>query len=176
MDKDSDTYGSLTRLGHYQANCIAKRLTDYPVDKIHSSSLLRAKETALSVIEKFSNLQLKSHHLLKEGLPYVPAPLIKQKKLDKVQIKMDKERMDQAFNVFFAPNKKETEKHEVLICHGNIIRYFICKCLGVPIEAWSNFEIFECSLSIVKVSSQGKIVVKSVGETGHIPVLKRTIL
>jgi len=176
MDKESSSYGSLTKLGHYQAGCIAKRLKELPISKIHSSSLLRAKETALTVVEKFSDLELKSHHSLKEGLPYVPSAVIKRKNLDKLQIKLDKERMEKAFKSFFKANKKEEIKHEALICHGNIIRFFLCKSLGVPIEAWSNFEVYQCSLSVIKITKEGKMVVKSVGESGHIPLVKRTII
>lgn len=176
LDKESEQYGSLNKLGYYQAGCVAKRLQDYPIGKIHSSSLTRAKQTALSIIEKFSELEIKSHHILKEGLPYVPNSVIKQKKIDKAQIKMDRERMEQAFEVFFKKTLKSEDKHELLVCHGNIIRFFICKALRVPIEAWSNFELNHCSLSIVKIKPDGKMTVVCVGEVGHIPVLKQTIV
>ncbi len=176
MDKASETYGSLTKLGHYQAVCAAKRLAEYPVTAIHSSSLNRAKETALSIVEKFSGISLKSHHLLKEGLPYVPNVIIKERRLDKYAIKHDKERMEKAFNGFFTPHKIEGDKHEVLVCHGNIIRFFLCKALDVPIEAWTKFEIFECSISVIKIKPDGRCLVQSFAEVGHIPLEKRSIL
>ena len=176
MDKDSDTYGSLTKLGHYQSVCAAKRLAEYPISAIHSSSLDRAKETALSIVEKFSGIEIRSHHLLKEGLPYVPNSIIKERRLDKQAIKLDKERMDKAYKAFFNGTKEEGDKHVALICHGNIIRYFICKALNVPVEAWTKFEIFECSITIVKVKPNNLCIVQSFAEIGHIPIQKRSIL
>ena len=176
MEKEAANYGSLTKLGHYQSVCIAKRLKEYPIDVIHSSSVNRAKETALAVMEKFSGAKLLSHQLLKEGLPYVPTAIIKERNLDKQAIKLDKERMTQAYAKFFVPNKKKESKHEALICHGNIIRYFMCRALGVPIEAWTKFEIYECSLTIIKIKEDGKSTVISFGDIGHIPREKRTVL
>jgi len=176
MDKQSETYGSLTKLGHYQAVCAAKRLSEYPVSAIHSSSLNRAKETALSIMEKFSGITLKSHHLLKEGLPFVPNVIIKERGLDKYAIKHDRERMEKAYKEFFTPYKKDGDKHEVFVCHGNIIRFFLCKALDVTIEAWTKFEIFECSVSAIKIKPDGRTLVQSFAETGHIPLEKRSIL
>lgn len=176
MDKASENYGSLTKLGQFQAICAAKRLAEYPVTAIHSSSLNRAKETALSVLEKFTGIILKSHHLLKEGLPFVPNEIIKERGLDKYAIKHDRERMEKAYKEFFTPHKREGDKHEVFVCHGNIIRFFICKSLQVSIEAWTKFEIFEGSITVIKVKPNGSCLVQSFAEVGHIPLEKRSIL
>lgn len=66
------------------------------------------------------------------------------------------------------------EKHEALICHGNIIRYLVTKALGVDTSKWINFDIFQCSISTVSIEANGKLRLITFGEIGHISPGKRT--
>ena len=174
MDKSKDNYGTLTPLGHKQAKLTAKRLKEHPIEKINSSTLERAKQTTMHVVGEFPKKDIDSHLLLKEGLPYLPDSVLKEKKIGKNHVKQDRERMETAFQIFFVPFLKEGEFHEALICHGNLIRFFVCTALEVPIEAWTKFDIYECSITVIRIKQEGRISVLSVGEIGHIPVEERT--
>ena len=36
---------------------------------------------------------------------------------------------------------------EVIVGHGNVIRYFFCRALQLPPEVWLRFSTFNCSIS-----------------------------
>jgi serine/threonine-protein phosphatase PGAM5 len=40
-------------------------------------------------------------------------------------------------------------KHEfeIIVCHANVIRYFFCRALQLPPEAWLRLCVFNCSLT-----------------------------
>ncbi|MGE0171373.1 MAG: histidine phosphatase family protein [Oligoflexales bacterium] len=60
------------------------------------------------------------------------------------------------------------------VCHGNVIRYFVTKVLGMKPSEWTQFSIGQCSLTTVRVSAKGTFTLESYGEVGHIPVSQRT--
>ncbi len=176
MDKDHKEYGSLTPLGRYQARRVGSRLNQHEVSVIHVSTMKRAQETGELILEKLDSSKSRNCRLIVEGIPEFPEKLIRQKKLKKSQLKKTKARMNQAFKKYFEPYKGKGEKHEALICHGNIIRYLVVKALGVDTSKWINFDIFQCSISTVSIEADGKLRLVTFGEIGHIPVEKRTHL
>ena len=36
---------------------------------------------------------------------------------------------------------------EIIVGHGNVIRYFFCRALQLPPEVWLRFSTFNCSIS-----------------------------
>jgi serine/threonine-protein phosphatase PGAM5 len=80
-----------------------------------------------------------------------------------------------AFSRYFTrPRRKE--RREVLVCHGNIIRYFICRALGIPPETWGRLNSHNCSISAVAIYPDGFMMVESYNDVGHLPerLLTRT--
>jgi serine/threonine-protein phosphatase PGAM5 len=61
------------------------------------------------------------------------------------------------------------ERHELLVCHGNVIRYLVTKSLGVDTKAWLEMSVGHASLTVVRVEADGTFKVISVGDVGHIP-------
>jgi probable phosphoglycerate mutase len=59
------TDGGLTEKGYIQANIVAKRLNDFDIDVIYSSSLLRTLETS-NCINKYKNIDIIKRDGLKE--------------------------------------------------------------------------------------------------------------
>ena len=39
------------------------------------------------------------------------------------------------------------QEYEIVVAHGNVIRYMVCRALQLPPEAWLRFSTFNCSLT-----------------------------
>ncbi len=177
MDKDHRNHGGLTVLGRYQARRVGQRLSEYDVSMIHVSTMKRAQETWRSIAQRLDSVKSRNCELLVEGIPELPKIFLKKSKITKTtktNMMNTKARMNRAFKKYFQPYKGKGEKHEALICHGNIIRYFVMKALGVDTSKWINLSIFQCSISTVSIDEKGKIRLATFGEIGHIPTEKRT--
>jgi serine/threonine-protein phosphatase PGAM5 len=57
---------------------------------------------------------------------------------------------------------------EIIVGHGNVIRYFVCRGLQLPPEAWLRFSVFNCSITYMVISPAGYVSVRSLGDTGHL--------
>ena len=67
-------------------------------------------------------------------------------------------------------DKEQKEKHEfdIIVCHGNVIRYFFCRALQLPPEAWLRLSIFNCSLTYLMVMPNGRVSCRMLGDIGHL--------
>jgi len=63
------------------------------------------------------------------------------------------------------PSAQE-ETHEIVICHGNVIRYSILRLLQLPPEAWLRFSLYNGSLTRVEIRSDGLCSVRYVSDAG----------
>jgi serine/threonine-protein phosphatase PGAM5 len=79
-----------------------------------------------------------------------------------------KQRFDTAFAKFVVP-ATNAERNDVLVCHGNVIRYFIAKALGIDARLYANFSVANASLTILRVRRDGSVLVMAVGDAGHMP-------
>jgi broad specificity phosphatase PhoE len=41
----------------------------------------------------------------------------------------------------------EGDSYDVVVCHGNVIRYFVCRALQLPPEGWLKLATFNCGLT-----------------------------
>lgn len=89
-------------------------------------------------------------------------------------------RIENAFKKYFhrAPPPEEddngettTTKHEfeIIVCHANVIRYFFCRALQLPPEAWLRLCTFNCSLTYLTIRPTGTVSCRMLGDVGHIP-------
>lgn len=59
-------------------------------------------------------------------------------------------------------------EYDVVVCHGNVIRYFALRALQLPPEAWLRLCTYNCSLTHIKVRPSGSVSLISLGDTGHL--------
>lgn len=168
----------LTKLGRKQAKYASKRLKDEKIDRIVHSTMPRAIETA-SIIKKELGYKrkLESCDSLCECVPGFPKELRKEFGFtDEKKLKLHKAQADRAFKKYFQSPKKNSV--EVLVCHGNIIRYLICRLLEIDTLTWRKLDIQQCGISIIEVRSSGPNpkVVLSHNDVGHIPKNERTFV
>ena len=112
--------------------------------------------------------------LLSEGAPYPPEPPTSFRPEHKWFA--DGARIEAAFRKYFhrAEPEQEKDSYEVIICHANVIRYFVCRAMQIPPEAWLRMSLKHASLTFVSIRPSGKVSVRGVGEAGHFPPEKLT--
>lgn len=152
--------GGLTAIGRDQARHTAELLSGYDVDLAVCSTLRRAVETA-AIFTEVSGQKFKRSSLLQEGFPTrVPGR--------KLQGPLDKERLDEAFEKYIRPGKKRRSV-ALLVCHGNVIRHFVCRALKIPIARWLQLGTNHGAVTRIVVQSDGRMGVASFNESSHFP-------
>eukprot|EP00581_Thalassiosira_minuscula_P008958 CAMPEP_0183707838 /NCGR_PEP_ID=MMETSP0737-20130205/4281_1 /TAXON_ID=385413 /ORGANISM="Thalassiosira miniscula, Strain CCMP1093" /LENGTH=506 /DNA_ID=CAMNT_0025935569 /DNA_START=10 /DNA_END=1530 /DNA_ORIENTATION=- len=63
---------------------------------------------------------------------------------------------------------------EIIVCHANVIRYFFCRALQLPPEAWLRLCTFNCSLTYFTIRPTGTVSCRMLGDIGHLPYDKCT--
>jgi serine/threonine-protein phosphatase PGAM5 len=159
----------LTATGQEQAERTAQILVHVPFTAIYTSPLTRAVETAQVIARQHPRLHLQQSELLKEitpPLPYIALKNLKDVSLEDIQ--KDRIQAESAFLTFFRP-AGDSDEYEALICHGNLIRYFVCRALQISPLIWMNFETYNCSYSLVEIDPHGNMILLSYNESGHLP-------
>ncbi len=153
----------LTARGREQARLTGRALANEPIGKVLSSSLVRARETAELVTTELG-LPFKTSYRLAEGVPTAA----KGSNATAAQIALDATRLDGAWNRYFQPAKADTT--DVIVCHANVIRYFICRALRIRTTTWTRFFSNHCGITRIFVKGSGSTRILSYNETVHLPV------
>lgn len=169
-DERPDSVGmSLTPLGVAQVRLVANRLRSMPVTftSIETSRLTRARESARVVAAEFPELSVRSTPVLNECTPPTWRADV-MADLDSTEATDCREQLDRAF-AEFASAPSDSGRHDILVCHGNVIRYFVTKTLNVDTMAWLGMGIGNASLTIIQVKTDGTSRLMGFSDVGHIP-------
>lgn len=196
-----DSYGpGLTLLGWKQAHLTARRLASLKIDVIYTSSLRRTMETARIIALEFESIPIRPSALLWECIPAIPEYALDWHRAhpnadtDKVKVPVEVkpwvglwgeetslkeieegfEQAHTAWEKYFTPVRGK-DRHEIIVCHGNLMRYFVMRALMVPPEAWQNTDIYNCGISEIVVNGDGKIMLLSHNDNGHLPNEMKTL-
>lgn len=61
------------------------------------------------------------------------------------------------------------DRYRIVVCHANIIRWFVCKALGVdPDGTWGRMRYNHCGISAFEIDSVGNVQLAYVNQTGHL--------
>ncbi len=162
--------GSLTAVGIAQAQATAEHLRYTAFDVVYVSTLRRAQETADLIVSHHPTVPVEKTADLVESVPSIPAMLLDVvKDLSSKQIAAEQQRIAAAFSRFFVPAPGEDDVQDLIICHGNLIRYFVCRVLAASLDMWVNLEIANCGISRVEVRPNGRMVLVAHNEHHHIP-------
>jgi len=165
--------GALTALGRKQATRTAEALRRLGVRVVWTSTLLRAEQTASIVVAKHPRARLKRSRLLCEVIPTkLPRHVKLRIPIDAAHVKGDRVRADRAFAALFRSARKEST--EIVVCHGNLIRYFVCRALGIERTLWTRLDSTHCGLTEFRVLPRGVVRVVRYNDVGHIPLAMRT--
>jgi serine/threonine-protein phosphatase PGAM5 len=153
--------GSLTHKGEAQSQLTAEALKSLPFSLIYYSPVLRATQTAEIIAAQLGDAKQIEHEALREDLTAE-------------QVSDCAEKLDAAFRYYFRPSELEHDVYEMLVCHGNVIRYFVSRVLKLHSDGWSNMMINNCGISRVLVDHDGEMYLISHNDIGHLPEELRT--
>ena len=167
-DDEDYTGNALIPLGVAQARLAGARLSSLPVTMtaLYSSPMTRAKQTGAVIAEDFPELELQQSPLIAECTPTTRRTDIMET-LEEGEAEECEEQLDKAFTEFFKASMNGP-KHEVLICHGNAIRYLVTRVLGVDTTAWLGMGIGHPSITVIQVKPDGALKLLSYADVGHI--------
>ena len=66
------------------------------------------------------------------------------------------------------PPRVSQHEYDIVVCHGNVIRYMALRALQLPPEAWLRLCTYNCSLTHLKIRPTGSVSMISLGDTGHL--------
>ena len=174
-ERDPDVGKELVPLGIAQTRLLSSRLKSMGVEfnSLTSSTMTRARQTAMLINEDFPWLELKQSKLIRECTP----PTWREDIMaDEYETDLNEcvKNLETAFKEFFIPSPDEGEKHDIIVCHGNVIRYFVTKVLKVDTMSWLQMSITNCSLTIIRIMPDGTMKLDAFSDYGHIPENMRT--
>ena len=166
--------GSLTDLGRRQAELTAERFSAMPIDIIFHSGLRRARETAEIIASRLPGVNVCESALLRECIPCIPLGYEAAfASLTREQVQRDAQQAREAYEAHFTP-APDADRHDLLVCHGNIILYFMLRALGAPVGLWVNAGTYHCGVGEVWVRADGRTSLVTHNDCGHLPPELRT--
>jgi serine/threonine-protein phosphatase PGAM5 len=172
---DDRTANGLNTLGHEQARLLARRLGALHVRArlLVSSDYTRARETA-DEIGAVLGIHAARDTLLEECTPRsiraAPAG-----DADSAEAMACEDRLEAAWRKYFRPSP-DADEQDLVVCHGNVIRWFVCRALGSDARRWILMDIANASLTVVAVRPDGSARLVIYSDVGHLPVSKQTWL
>jgi serine/threonine-protein phosphatase PGAM5 len=165
----------LTPLGREEAGFAAARLKSLPdpIDSLFTSPLTRTRETAGIIHDQ--GLPWLEPILVPDLAECTPPTWRKEIMAGVTAGEADscRQQLDRVFARFFRPSP-ERNVREVLVCHGNVIRYLVCRALGVDTNAWLGMMIAHCSFTEIRILPDGTPRLVSFGDMGHLPPARQT--
>lgn len=167
---DSDVGKKLTPLGIAQARLLSARMKGMPVEftSLTSSTMTRARETAMVINQDFPELKLQQSTLIRECTPPTWRKDIMAEETES-DLKICAKNLEIAFAEYFLPSPDGNDRNDIIVCHGNVIRYFVTKVLKADPMSWLQMSIGNCSLTIIRILPDGSMKLAAYDDMGHIP-------
>ena len=73
-----------------------------------------------------------------------------------------------AFFRYLRPTRGD-DKNEIIVSHGNLIRYLVSRVLGGSPDSWLRMRTFNCGITEIAVESDGRLWLVSHNDVGHLP-------
>ena len=164
----------LSPIGVAQAHLAGAALAGLALrfDHVYASPMQRAQDTAAVIAGDFPGHTVEVLDDLAECTP--PTRRIEATRDEKpADLAACKSKLDRVFAQLFKP-ATAGDQADMLVCHGNVIRYLVTRALGVDTLAWLEFSVGHASITTIRIESDGRLKVIAVGDVGHVPVNLRT--
>jgi serine/threonine-protein phosphatase PGAM5 len=171
---DEDTGCGLDRLGRHQAALAGDFLASLGIGftSLQSSSMTRARETAAIIASRLPGTAPELHRDIRECTPATRRADV-MAGLEPGEAEDCERELAAAWDRLVRP-AADRDAHDVVVCHGNVIRWFVCRALGVDTAAWLGMSIANCSLTVIQVRPDGTCRLVTFADAGHIPFALRT--
>jgi serine/threonine-protein phosphatase PGAM5 len=159
----------LSPLGVAQAHLLGARLAGMPArfDALYVSPLQRARDTAATVAMDFPGRKFEVLNDLEECTPPTHRTEVISAETAE-HLTACKAQLDRLFARYFRP-AAGAERTELMVCHGNVIRYLATRALGVDSAAWLEMSVGHASITVIRIEADGSFRVISLGDRGHLP-------
>lgn len=169
--------GPLTALGEQHAVYAGQYLSRIPITQIYTSPMRRAAQTTEVITKLMPTVPVAERQELWEVIPVIPTRLEQDfahrfPNMTPERLEQERQSAESAFQRFFVfPQAPDTddEVHEVLVCHGNLIRYLVCRTLGIDPAAWANMTIHQGSITRVILDDTDGMLLMTFNEIMHMP-------
>merc|ERR1712013_199396 len=173
--KEGRQFKVLTELGIEQAKKTGERIAALNInfDNLIISTMVRATQTGKIIGESLPDVPQQMCSLLEEGSPYPVVP--SRADLETFEWKLltfsDHPRIESAFRKYIrrADPDQEKDSYDLLVCHGNVIRYFVCRALQFPPEGWLRMSVANCGITWISIRPTGRVSLRGLGDVGHLP-------
>lgn len=168
-DADEALGPGLTPLGVAQAHLLGARLAGLPThfDGLSVSPLQRARDTAAAIAVDFPGRRFEVLPDLAECTPPTRRAEIMATETP-ASLADCQAQLERLFAAHFKP-AQGAERIDLLVCHGNVIRYLVTRALGVDSQAWLEMSVGHASITRIRVEPDGRFKVIAVGDVGHLP-------
>lgn len=159
----------LSPLGSAQAHLAGARLAGMPgrFDGMYVSPMQRARDTAAIIGESFPGRHFEVVDDLAECVPPTWRADV-AKDYSRAEQADCEARLDRDFARFFKPAVGGPQR-DLLVCHGDVIRYLVTRAMRVDTRAWLEMSVGNASITVMRVQPDGRMKVIAVGDVGHIP-------
>lgn len=170
---DDRTANGLNALGREQARLLGERLRGLPMRPrlLVSSGLTRARETG-DIVGAILGVPCARDSMIEECAPPQPA--------DSAATAAAREEaaacaatLERAWERYMRPSA-EGDAHDLLVCHGNVIRWFVTRALHADSKRWITMGIGNASITILAVRPDGSVRLMMFSDVGHLPVDEQT--
>ena len=170
---DERTANPLNALGHKQAKLLGARLAALPVTyhALVTSDLLRARQTAEDM-GALLNMVPQTDTLIRECTPTPEHPEYSTYH-SPADIARCVETLEAVWSRYLVPTPA-ADTWDVLVCHGNVIRWLTLKALGADVRHWYGPDTANASLTVIAVRPDGTCRLVTFNDTGHLPAEMQT--
>ena len=138
------------------------------ITSIQASAMTRARQTAALIAPRFPDLELQIHRDIRECTMTTRRADI-MAELEPGEAEECEEKLEGAWRRIFRTASGDADEFDIVVCHGNVIRWFVTRVLGVDPHAWLGMSIANCSLTVVQVRADGSTKLIAFADSGHIP-------
>ena len=174
-DSIPDSVNVLTPLGIAQARLVSTRLKSMNIEfnSLISSTMTRAMQTSQVINNDFPEIVFEQSDLIRECTPPTWREDV-MAETNTAEVEECVNNLEEAFHIYFIPSPDEKDRNDIIVCHGNVIRYFVTKVLKVDTMSWLQMSISNCSLTIIRILPNGNMKIDAFSDYGHIPENMRT--
>uniref|UniRef100_A0A914D5G8 Serine/threonine-protein phosphatase PGAM5, mitochondrial n=1 Tax=Acrobeloides nanus TaxID=290746 RepID=A0A914D5G8_9BILA len=119
---------------------------------------------------------MKTDNMIDEVAPYPCEPFTPDWNATRREFHEDHPRVEAAFrkHIYRASPEQAHDLNELIVCHGNVIRYFVARSLQLPFESWARFSIANAGFVWIVIRPNGVVILKAFNDLGHLPKAKIT--
>lgn len=172
-DADPVAANGLNALGRMQAERLGERLAALPLAPtgLIASPYRRARETA-EIIAPMLGLTIVIDTLIHECTPTTERADIMAGEAPE-QVAACDSNLAAAWRTYAVPTP-DADRRDLLVCHGNVIRWMVARVLGEDTQNWLRMDIANASITVIAIRPDGSMKLAAFSDTGHLAPEEQT--